>query len=104
MARKKSFDEQLFERLHAQGLRKRVARAVAQKSDGRRQPAKAMRGALDDLKKLVAEVEDRASGGPAKRKAAAKKAARTRRANANARSLAAKKAARTRAKAKAAAK
>jgi hypothetical protein len=54
---------------------------------------------LDDLKRVVSEVEDRLSGGPAKRKAAAKKAANTRKRNARQRSEAAKKGARTRAKA-----
>ena len=46
-------------------------------------------------------VEDRAKGGPAKREAAAKKAAATRKRKAAQRSAAAKKAARTRAKSKA---
>jgi hypothetical protein len=47
---------------------------------------------------MLNDVEDRVSGGPAKRKAAAKKAARTRKQNAAKRSASAKKAARTRAK------
>jgi len=98
MARKR--DEDLFRRLRANGLRKRVANVIAESTDGRRRPAKAVKSVLDDLKDLVNEVEDRASGGPAKRKAAAKKAAATRARNARARSTAAKKAARTRAKAR----
>jgi hypothetical protein len=47
----------------------------------------------------IGEIEDRAKGGPARRKAAAKKAAATPKRNATRRSQAAKKAARTRAKA-----
>ena len=97
MARKR--DEDLFRRLRASGLRKRVASVIAESTDGRRQPSKTVKSVVDDLKTLVSEVEDRATGGPAKRKAAAKKAAATRARNARARSTAAKKAARTRAKA-----
>jgi hypothetical protein len=48
------------------------------------------------LRDLVGELEDRVQGGPAKRKAAAKKAARTRKAKAAKRSASAKKAARSR--------
>jgi hypothetical protein len=97
---KKSVNEELFERLRASGLRKRTARAIAENTDGRRQPAKAVRSVLDDLKAVAQDVEDRAKGGPAKRKAAAKKAAQTRKRKARQRSTAAKKSARTRAKAR----
>jgi hypothetical protein len=95
----KSRTDDLFERLHAQGLRKRTAKLLSQATDGRRQPAKAVERSLGDVKRAVALVEDRLSGGPAKRKAAAKKAAATRKRNAQRRSAAAKKGARTRAKA-----
>lgn len=91
-------DQQLFQRLRAQGLRKRAAKVVSGHTDGRRRPAKAVNQVLADLNKLVRDVEDRVSGGPEKRRAAGKKAAKTRRANAQARSDRAKKAARTRAK------
>jgi hypothetical protein len=91
--------DELFERLRAQGLRKRTAKLIAETTDRRRKPAKRMQRTLDDLKRAVSEVEDRLSGGPAKRKAAAKKAANTRKRNARRRSEAAKKGARTRAKA-----
>jgi hypothetical protein len=91
-------DEDLFRRLRASGLRKKVARVIAEGTDGRRKPAKSVRSVLDDLKGLVEEVEDRAKGGPAKRSTAARKAAATRRRKARARSTAAKKAARTRAR------
>ena len=97
----KSSRDELFERLRMGGLRKRVAKNVADgihRARSGRTPPKAVSGVLDQLKALTAEIEDRASGGPAKRKAAAKKAAATRKRNAAKRSTAAKKAARTRAK------
>jgi hypothetical protein len=99
----KSTKNDLFDRLRAQGLRSRVARTVsAAVGTGRRHanPPNAVRKVVDDLRNLANEIEDRATGGPAKRKAAAKKAAATRKRKANARSAAAKKAARTRAKSK----
>jgi hypothetical protein len=96
----KTRSDELLERLHVQGLRKRTAKLISQATDRRRKPAKPVQRAVNDVKQLVAEVEDRLSGGPAKRKAAAKKAANTRRRNAQRRSAAAaKKGARTRAKA-----
>jgi hypothetical protein len=91
--------DDLFQRLRAQGLRKRTAKLISEATDRRRKPAKPVQRTLTELKKLVGEAEDRISGGPAKRKAAAKKAATTRKRNAQRRSTAAKKAARTRAKA-----
>jgi hypothetical protein len=94
----KSRTDELFDRLHAQGLRKRTAKLLAQATDRRRKPAKAVERSLNDVKRAVAQVEDRISGGPAKRQAAAKKAAATRKRNAQRRSAAAKKGARTRAK------
>jgi hypothetical protein len=97
MARTKA-NEDLFTRLRANGLRKRTAKLISDATDGRRKPAKAVQRTLTDLKRLVGEAEDQISGGPAKRKAAAKKAAATRKRNAASRSTAAKKAARTRAK------
>ena len=100
----KSQADALFERLHANGLRKRVARDLSQAlgaASGSR-PSKAAQSRITDLRKVVADLEDRAKGGPEKRKAAAKKAAATRKRKAAARSAAAKKGARTRkAKAKA---
>ena len=101
MARKSRQDE-LFEMLRARGLRKRVAKSVAD-ATGRanKSTPQGVKKVANDLRALATEIEDRATGGPAKRKAAAKKAANTRKRNANKRSTAAKKAARTRAKAKA---
>jgi hypothetical protein len=97
---KKTAHKELVERLRANGLRRKVAKSVAEGlSDARGgTPPKAVTGVLNDLKALTAEIEDRASGGPAKRKAAAEKAAATRRRNATRRSTAAKKGARTRAR------
>ena len=99
----KSQADVLFDRLRANGLRKRVARDLAQalSSASGSGPGKAATARITDLRKLVADLEDRAKGGPAKRRAAAKKAAATRKRKAARRSTAAKKAARTRAKSKA---
>ena len=95
-------DKDLFDTLRANGLRKKTASTLADafgRVDGS-PPGKAGRKAVSDLKAVVSELEDRAKGGPAKRQAAAKKAAATRKRKANQRSAAAKKAARTRARAK----
>jgi uncharacterized sporulation protein YeaH/YhbH (DUF444 family) len=99
---RKSRQDELFEMLRARGLRKRVARSLAEATarTNRRTP-KGVKRVTSDLRALVSEIEDRATGGPAKRKAAAKKAAATRKRKANQRSASAKKAAKTRAKAKA---
>lgn len=96
-------DQDVFNKLRSSGVRKKVAGNVADafgRIDGRKKAPKAARKAIEDFRGLVGELEDRVSGGPAKRKAAAKKAARTRKAKAGARSAAAKKGARTRARAK----
>src|SRR5690349_9732840 len=100
---KKSARDDLIDRLRATGLRRKVAESVA---DGLsrvrpgRKPPKSVRGVLDNLRSLTAELEDRAKGGPSRRSAAAKKAAATRKRNAAKRSQTAKKAARTRTKAR----
>jgi hypothetical protein len=99
----KNTRDDLFDRLRKGGLRKRVAKDVADglsSARGGRTAPKAVHGALDQLKELTEEIEDRANGGPARRRAAATKAAATRKRNAARRSSAAKKAARTRAKAR----
>jgi hypothetical protein len=95
---KSKLEQDLVRRLRATGIRKRSAELIAGATDGRRKPAKQVRQVVNDLSKLLSEAEDRISRGPAKRKAAAKKAARTRKQKAAKRSEAAKKAARTRAK------
>ena len=56
------------------------------------------RDVATDLRKAANEIEDRVSGGPKKRSAAARKAAQTRKRNAAQRSATARKAARTRAR------
>jgi hypothetical protein len=99
---KKSSTPDLFETLRASGLRKRVARAIAdaaEKAPGRK-PPKAVDRTVRDLRKLVGDLEDRVTGS-GKRKEAARKAAATRKRKAAKRSAAAKKAAKTRAKTKA---
>jgi hypothetical protein len=95
-------DTELFDRLRAGGLRKRVASTVAEAvgTARRGKPPRQVDRVVGELRALAAELEDRAKGGPAKRQTAAKKAAATRRRNATKRSTAAKKAARTRAKAR----
>src|SRR3954464_8126212 len=75
MARKSKRDE-LFEALRARGLRKSVARRLADATGraGRSTP-KGVKKVAADLRSMASDLEDRATGGPAKRKAAAKKAA-----------------------------
>ena len=95
-------DTDLFDKLRARGLRKSAANNLS-KAFGRADkspPSKGAKRAVAQLRSVVDELEDRARGGPAKRKAAAKKAAATRKRKANQRSAAAKKAARTRARSK----
>ena len=93
-------DRELYKRVRDSGVRKRVARTVAEaagQADSR--TPKALNDAAKGLRSVAAELEDRAKGGPAKRKRAAQKAVRTRRTKAAERSRAAKKGAKTRAKA-----
>jgi uncharacterized damage-inducible protein DinB len=96
-------DKTLYKKARDGGLRKRVARQIAdasaeaeQNSDGK--APKALRKTANELRAVIEAIEDRAAGGPAKRKASAQKAARTRQRNAAKRSATAKKAARTRAR------
>jgi hypothetical protein len=98
----KTARDQLFDRLRTGGLRKRVAKNLADGLHNARgsRPSKSVSSVIDQLKALTAEIEDRAKGGPVRRSTAAKKAAATRKRNAAKRSTAAKKAARTRAKAR----
>ena len=95
-------DKDLYRQIRSKGVRKSVARSIAAASDmaqdtGGRAP-EALRKAVSDLRSVVSDLEDRATGGPAKRKETAQKAARTRARNAAKRSESAKKAAKTRAK------
>lgn len=100
MAKRK--DKDLLDRLHAGGVRKKVASTVAEAAgQGRKASSKTTKtaqGALSSLASTVEEAQDRLRGGPAKRKASAKKAAATRKRKAKARSAAAKRGAKTRAK------
>ena len=90
-------DQDLFARLRSNGVRKRVAHVIAEgTAKGSRKAPKPAREAVAGLRDLVGELEDRVQGGPARRKSAAKKAARTRKAKAAKRSASAKKAARAR--------
>ena len=62
----KSQADKLFERLRANGLRKRVARDLSQalaSASGSR-PSKSAAARLSDLRKVVTDLEDRARGGP----------------------------------------
>jgi hypothetical protein len=91
-------DRDLFDTLRARGLRKSAANNLAKafgKADNS-PPGKGAKRAVAELRSLVDELEDRVKGGPAKRQAAARKAAATRKRKAAERSAAAKKAARTR--------
>jgi hypothetical protein len=94
----KSRADDLFDRLHAQGLRKRTAKLLSQATDRRRKPANPVERSLNDVKRAVANVEHGLRGARPTRRPAAKKAAATRKRNAQRRSAAAKKAARTRSK------
>ena len=49
----KSRTDDLFDRLHAQGLRKRTAKLLSQATDRRRKPAKAVERSLNDVKRAV---------------------------------------------------
>ena len=92
-------DKELFDRIRALGVRKSRARKVADAvRNSPKNAPKAARKTMADLQGAAAEIQDRINGGPEKRRAAAKKAARTRKAKAKARSDRAKKAAKTRAK------
>jgi hypothetical protein len=99
MAKATSRTDDLVEMLRARGLRKQVAKQIADATNGtrKRTPTQVLR-VLDDLRKVADDLEDRITGGPAKRKATAQKAAATRKRAATKRSASAKKAAQTRAK------
>jgi hypothetical protein len=99
-------DKQLYDKVRDSGVRKRVARLIAESAPKakQRQSGKApdlLRKTAEDLRAVAETLEDRANGGPAKRQAGARKAARTRKANAEKRSGAAKRGANTRAKGRA---
>lgn len=104
MAKSKKKDNDLFDTLRARGLRKKVARTVAdvtgngKRTSGRGE--KVARQVLADLNKAADEVRGRLPGGATARSEAGRKAALTRKRNAAKRSASARKGAATRAKAK----
>jgi hypothetical protein len=100
MAKKKR-DSDLFDHLRARGVRKRVAKAIASRrggAKGRKKAEALARGAITDLRSAADAIIHRDAK---KRSEAGKKAARTRKRNAEKarRSTAARKGARTRARA-----
>lgn len=89
----------LFHTLRQSGLRKKVAKAVAESASRakRGKPPTAVSRTIDNLRTAASELENRVNG--SRRSEAAQKAAQTRKRNAAKRSASAKKAAKTRAKA-----
>jgi hypothetical protein len=93
-------DKDLYERLRNSGVRKKAAKQVSRVMPGKKNPGtKAAERVANDLSSAVTEIRDRVTGGSSKKRSeAAKKAARTRKANQKKRSQTAKKAAKTRKK------
>jgi DNA topoisomerase I len=91
--------QDLFDVLRSSGMRKKVARALS-KASAKAAPKrrKALSASADNLREMAAKIDKRAVD--PKRSRAAKKAARTRKRNAEKRSASAKRGARTRAKSK----
>src|SRR4051794_28044692 len=98
---KNSKQEDLIERLHADGIRKRGATVIAGGRGGAKKGERQARALLDQLEDATAAIRTEVLRGPDRRKEAGKKAAATRRKNAAKRSASAKKAAATRKKNKA---
>jgi hypothetical protein len=96
---KTKHDKDLYGRLRDSGIRKRVAKLVAEAvpAKGQKKPTRANRVA-DQLTAAAETIRERAGGGSRKRSIAARKAAQTRKANARGRSNSAKKGARARAR------
>src|SRR3954454_8447750 len=94
---KSPLDNDLFKRLRDSGMRKRVARAIAEAGEN---SPKLVRGTVDELRGLADELESKVRGSSSSksRSAAAKKGAATRKRTAAKRSTAAKKGAATRAR------
>ena len=83
---KTSRTDDLLARLHVQGLRKRTAKLISEATHEDRKPTRGVERTVGDMKKLMSEVEDRLTGGPERRKTAAKQAAAGRTLNARRRS------------------
>ena len=96
---KKKADDNLYARLRDSGVRKKVASQASKAlpKKGRGKPSRAQ-GIADELTKAADTIRERAGGGSRKRSEAAKKGARTRKANAAKRRSSARKGAKTRAK------
>jgi hypothetical protein len=96
----KDRSKQLAEQLHAQGLRKRVARALAEAAEapgGARERSQKVAGdTLAQLRELTLQLEDRIGTPAAKRRQSAAKAAASRERTAAERSKSAQKAVATR--------
>lgn len=93
-------DRELYSRMRASGVRKKVARRLAElpsQVSGGKQAPKPMRDAVDRLEARVSELREHVGRGD--RSASARKGARTRRAKAQSRSASARKGARSRSKA-----
>jgi hypothetical protein len=90
--------QELFEELRSNGMRKKVAKALS-KSAGKSEPkrSEALSTAAERLREVAATLDKR--GADPGRRDAGKKAARTRKRNAQKRSAAARRGAATRAKA-----
>jgi hypothetical protein len=99
MARNRK-QEDLIERLHADGIRKRVATVIAGGRGGAKKGEQQARALLDQLEDATAAIRTEVlrPKDKGKRSEAGKKAAATRKKNAAKRSAAAKKGAATRAK------
>jgi outer membrane murein-binding lipoprotein Lpp len=95
----KKGDKKLYSKLRNQGVRKKTARIASQtadKLDGKGRVPKALSTAIGDLRGALDQLDGRVEAH--ERKAAGRKAARTRQRRAQKRSDAARKAARKRAK------
>jgi hypothetical protein len=102
MAKNKQADD-LFDHLRARGVRKKVAKSIADgaSSKNAKKAQAVAQSALADLRSASDAIRDRVLNRDGKRSEAAKKAARTRKRKAAKRSASAKKAAATRKGAKA---
>ena len=95
----KKGDKKLYSKLRAQGVRKKTARVASKtagKLDGKGRVPKVLSGAIGDLRGALDQLEGRVEAH--ERKAAGRKAARTRQRKSEKRSDAARKAARKRAR------
>jgi hypothetical protein len=94
VAKKKSRpDKELYDRLRNSGVRKKAAKQVSRVLPGKKNPGtKAAERVANDLSKAASEIRDRVTGGSKKKRSeAAKKAAKTRKANQKKRSQSARK-------------